>query len=340
MTEDNLATELRDLVRAIVADLPTSPSSTTSTLDAALWSTLARSGLTRLTGPERRGGSGAGWLEAATVLGELARNAVPHPLLEHDLLAGWLRDTVGLAATPTDAVATGMLIEPHATSNEVAWLPSAETVVVLDTSGGRALAFELPVAELASTPGHTLAGTPAGRVVAISPPAGAIEVDPILAEEWRHRGALARAIEMAASMEAVAEMCCQHASTRVQFGRPLARFQAVQHLVTAVAGEAALGRAIVDRAVAAVATDGFADPQTRFLVAAAKACTGGSAATVVRSAHQLHGALGTTLEHPLQHYTRSLLSHRREYGATRAWERRIEADASRVGGNLWKLVSA
>src|SRR3954463_91871 len=56
----------------------------------ALWHVLDDSGLTLLTPPESRGGTGAGLSELAVVLESTGYHAAPVPLAEHDLLASWL----------------------------------------------------------------------------------------------------------------------------------------------------------------------------------------------------------------------------------------------------------
>ncbi|MCK0114165.1 acyl-CoA/acyl-ACP dehydrogenase [Ornithinimicrobium sp. F0845] len=365
---ENMTEELRALAREVLGDHATSQQQAPGVerdLDPGLWHTLAELGLTRLTGREEHGGSGAGWPEAAVLLWEAAAHGVPVPLLEHDLLAGWLRDTAGLAhgegapttgepatevpATEvpatgepaTGVLATGVLVSGGGPVT-VPWLGPASTVVVLDARGAGPTAYEMPVGDLAITPARTIAGEPAGRAVlpAAAEVAGAVTVDAAVVREWEHRGALARAVQLAGAMDKVSWLCVGHAAGRTQFGRPLGRFQAVQQLVTEVACEAALCRAVVERAVQAVATDGFHDPHARFLVAAAKAATGHSVTRVVRHAHQVHGAIGTALEHPLQQYTRSLLAWRRDHGSTRHWEDRLETTAlAETGGDLWDTLT-
>ncbi len=340
---ESMTEELRTLAREVFGDHSGAHQEAPRVerdLDPGLWDTLTELGLTRLTGSEERGGSGAGWPEASVLLWEAAAHGVPLPLLEHDLLAGWLRDTAGLPAG-TGALATSVLVRENGPV-PVAWLSAATTVVVLDARGAGTTAYEIAVADLEVTPGRTVAGEPADRVVL--PPAadvpGAVEVDPDVVREWEHRGALGRAVQLAGAMDRVSWLCVEHAAGRTQFGRPLGRFQAVQQLVTEVACEAALCRAVVERAVQAVAADGFADPHARFLVAAAKAATGHSATRVVRHAHQVHGAIGTALEHPLQQFTRSLLAWRRDHGSTRTWEDRLETTALEdTGGDLWDTLT-
>lgn len=343
-TTDSMTNELRTLAREVLGDHASSQQQAPQVerdLDPGLWGTLTELGLTRLTGSEERGGSGAGWAEAAVLLWEAAAHGVPVPLLEHDLLAGWLRDSAGLSAG-AGALATAVLARGGAGTLSVPWLGTATTVMVLDTRGTEPTAYEIAVADLAVTADRTIAGEPRGW--ATLPPAaevaGAVPVDPVVVREWEHRGALGRAVQLAGAMDKVSSLCVEHAAERVQFGRPLGRFQAVQQLVTEVACEAALGRAVVERAVEAVAADGFDDPHARFLVAAAKAATGHSVTRVVRHAHQVHGAIGTALEHPLQQLTRSLLAWRRDHGSTSAWEDRLETTAlDDAGGDLWDTMA-
>ena len=80
--------------------------------------------------------------------------------------------------------------------------------------------------------------------------------------------------------------------------------------------------------------------RSRFFIAAAKACAGGAAETIVRNAHQIHGAIGTTLEHSLQRRTRPVMGWRREFGSTAEWETRIEELVLDGDADLWELVTA
>ena len=348
-----VAAELRAVAADIFADAADRlPDTVARPLDAQVWATLEETGLARLTGAEASGGSGAGWLEAAAVLGEAASAGVPLPLLEHDLLAGWLRDAAGLPqpddawdassegdpAAPTittaaEAVATGRPVT-------VPWLPAAASVVVLDASGTHPHVYEIGASDLVFEERISVSGEPQGLVVLPTGVPGAVEVSAEVADEFRHRGALGRAVQMAGAAEAISQLCVEHVTTRVQFGRPIGKFQAVQQLVTDVASEAALTRTIVDRAVLTVAEHGMQDARSRFFVAAAKACAGGAAETIVRNAHQIHGAIGTTLEHSLQRRTRPVMGWRREFGATAEWEARIEELVLDQGADLWELITA
>lgn len=358
-----VAAELRTLAADIFRDAQDDqPDTVARPLDPQVWATLEETGLARLTGPEDAGGSEAGWLEAAAVLGEAAATGTPLPLLEHDLLAGWLRDTAGLpgpasTAPATSGSATSSAGADAATSATgpvlstaaevvaparavtVPWLPAAASVVVLDSSGTTPQVYEIAAADLTFEEREAVGGEPQAVVVLPTGVAGAVDVPAEVAEEFRYRGALGRAVQIAGAAEAISQLCVEHVTTRVQFGRAIGKFQAVQQLVTDVASEAALTRTIVDRAVLTVAERGVLDPASQFLIAAAKACAGGAAEVIVRNAHQIHGAIGTTLEHSLQRLTRPVVGWRREFGSTAEWEVRLEAYVLEDGADLWELVT-
>ena len=60
---------------------------------------------------------------------------------------------------------------------------------------------------------------------------------------------------------------------------------------------------------------------------------------VVRNAHQVLGAIGTTREHRLHEYTRAALSWRAEFGSVRYWDEQVTDMAVRAGeGGLWSLI--
>ena len=350
LTDDQLAeaqetaAELRTLARDILSDAAgEAPDTVERPLDPAVWSALEETGLARLTGPEAAGGSDAGWLEAAAVLGEAAAAGTPLPLLEHDLLAGWLRDTAGLPGLPPSGdgpvLSTAAEVVAAGRAVTVPWVPAAASVVVLDVSGAAPHVYEVAVADLEVHERAAVSGEPQAVVTLPTAVAGAVTVSQEVADEFRHRGALGRAVQIAAAAEAITQLCVDHVTTRVQFGRPIGKFQAVQQLVTDVASETALARTMVDRAVLTVAQHGLQDPTAQFAVAAAKACAGASAEVIVRNAHQIHGAIGTTLEHGLQRRTRPVLGWRREFGTTADWEDRLEELVLSGDADLWDLIT-
>ena len=70
-----------------------------------------------------------------------------------------------------------------------------------------------------------------------------------------------------------------------------------------------------------------------FLVAAARSCAGHASSVVVRNAHQVHGAIGTTREHRLHEFTRAALAWRSEFGSVRYWDEWLTDAALSAGGH-------
>src|SRR5207302_8713032 len=81
-------------------------------------------------------------------------------------------------------------------------------------------------------------------------------------------GAAVRAQQMAGALEHILDQSVQWSLDRVQFGRPIAKFQAVQHNLAQLAGEVAAAGAAADAAAEAIARHGVGNE----LVAAEVAC--------------------------------------------------------------------
>jgi alkylation response protein AidB-like acyl-CoA dehydrogenase len=156
----------------------------------------------------------------------------------------------------------------------------------------------------------------------------------------RLRGALMRAVQLTGAMDAAVDLTVQHARERKQFGRPLAAFQAVQQLAADAAAEAALARAATDAALREAVATQFAGDGLLFSIAVARSVCGHSGSTVVRNAHQVHGAIGTTLEHVLHRVTMPILAWTNDFGSVAEWDALIEQAAGDAGDDgLWQLVS-
>jgi alkylation response protein AidB-like acyl-CoA dehydrogenase len=129
-------------------------------------------------------------------------------------------------------------------------------------------------------------------------------------------GRLALAHELVGASRAMLELARTHALERVQFGRPIAGFQAVRHR---------LAEALVAVEAADAAVAGGWDAGTAEAAATAKAVAGRSARTVARHAQQVLAGIGFTTEHPLHGYVRRALVLDRLLGdATRLTRRQGE----------------
>lgn len=305
--------------------------------DTNLWQRLDGLGLVRLTGSEDNGGSGAGWYEAAELMAAAVRHGVRIPLAENDVLAGWLLGAAGLDGD--SAKRTACLLDERGESAATPWASRVERIVAVWPRGDGYAAADVAVAELRITPGTNMIGEPRDLVVAETGSLPGVAVSTDIVAQLRHKQALVRSIQICAALDRALELSIEHVRSREQFGRSLAKFQAVQHLIADIAAEAALARSATEAALSVAVTSDWSSPQLEFLVAAARSCAGHATTTVVRNAHQVHGAMGTTSEHRLHHYTRAALAWRSEYGSVRYWDARLTDMAMEAGANrLWSLI--
>ncbi|MCV7309150.1 acyl-CoA/acyl-ACP dehydrogenase [Mycobacterium paraffinicum] len=303
-----------------------------------LWRQLTELGLLRLTGAVEHGGSGAGWYEAAELLKAAVRCGIRIPLAEHDLLACWLLDASGLGAD--GAARTVCVLDMRGVATQVPWASVAERVVVVWRADGRYRVADVAAETLTITRGTNLIGEPRDTVAAELSGLHGTPIGPTLISQLRLKSGLVRAIQVCAALDDILRLCIEHVSSRTQFGRPLSKFQSVQHLVSDVAAEAALARAATEAALAAGVRGEWSSPTLEFLVAAARSCAGHAASVVVRNAHQVHGAIGTTREHRLHEFTRAALAWRSEFGSMRYWDDVVTDTAMRASaGGLWSLIT-
>lgn len=265
--------------------------------DSELWQHLEETGLSRLTTAED-----AGPAESAIVLAGLARRSAAVPAAETDLLAAWLAGRAGLevpASGPlTVAVCTGERRGGRitGTARQVPWPRDATIVAAVRTEDGLHAAV-LDAPDIAD--GVDLAGEPRGVVTIDVPESNCARTELAIFEELLQRGAWVRCVQTIGAFDAAAELTAAHTRERVQFGRALSKFQAVQHALAGMAGEIERARATVDLAVAAAAQYGFGSSATHYAVTVAKVAVGRAVEPVATTAHQLHGAIGVTVEHPL-----------------------------------------
>lgn len=312
-----------------------------------VWKALAEAGFTLLPVPAELGGSGAGVAETAAVLREVARAAVGVPVAETALLAGWLLTEARLPVPQgplTAALATGVSVRRteggYLLAGSVPRVPYGHVAerVVLAVTGDHPLVLSLEARGLPWARGRNLAGEPRDSLELDSvfvPDVDTREVDRhVDRDAFTERGALARSVGMAGSMEATVAASVAYAREREQFGRPIARFQAVQQMLARMAAELAATNAAVE-----AATDvPVGRSPDRLLVAAAKVQAGRSASIVSRLAHQTHGAMGFTQEHALHRTTTRLWSWRDEFGSEQYWSK-VLGEAALGSDDLWQLVS-
>lgn len=294
------------------------------------WPRLIEAGFETLLVPEAAGGFGGDWGDLAALLKIAGAKRLGLPLAE-TVIARWLLARAGIEAP--DGLIT-FAIHAH----RAPWGRHAAAVIVQSVDG----CALYPAAACAWDHGRTPAGTPSdaltltGDAIATLPTAD--DLDTLLA--------FARVAEGAGALEAALALTVDHVSTRVQFGKTLSQFQAVQQALALLAEEAAA--LSIAASAAAAALDGWeqqlgalAGELPLFEIAAAKARLGLAVDRGVPIAHRLHGAIGFTMEYPLNHLTRRLMGWRSEFGGDAAWQRKLGRLASAGGSKaLWETLTA
>jgi len=114
------------------------------------------------------------------------------------------------------------------------------------------------------------------------------------------RAAVAKCCEMVGCIQQALDMTVDYAKERKQYDRPIGSFQVIQHYCVDMATDVD-GTRLSTYQAAWMLSEGL--PCTKE-VAIAKAWAGEACQRVMALAHQIHGAIGVTLDHDLQYYTR------------------------------------
>ncbi len=307
-----------------------------------LWSALEENGLTRPLVPEDQGGVGVSWQDASAILYAAGYHAAPVPLAE-TIVAGWLLAQVG-QAVPEGAIAVaadGALVltgsgRVTGTLDRVPWGGAAAHVLTVAEQNGDPRLVLLEPGSATVTADLNIGRDPRDGLTFDNAASVAVAEVPGDADPLLLYGALARSVQMAGAIAGVLDHCVRYAGEREQFGRPLAKFQAIQHQLAGLASEAAAAQIAAQAACRAVdvAND------IEFEIATAKIRAGEAAGKAAAIGHQVHGAIGFTDEHRLHYLTRRLWSWRSEFGAESYWSARLgRAVIARGADQLWPAIT-
>lgn len=346
---------LADAATALFRDLCTSAAVVAAEATGwseQLWSALAESGFPLVSVPEAAGGSGGDVADACALLAVAGRFAAPVPLAETGLLAGWALAAAGLKLPAGPAtVAVGRPDDiVQLTGNPGAWRLSGrlhrvpwggrcDRVVLLAGRGTERFVLSVPTQDASVRPGRNLAAEPRDTLVydglALDDDAVAPAPDGVDADQLLLRGALSRAALISGALARVSDLTVHYTNEREQFGRPVARFQAVQAHLVHIAEQAQLA------GLATTVASLNAEPAPLFFdVAAAKIAASEAATTASAASHQAHGAIGMTKEYELGQLSRRLWSWRDEFGSERYWSRELGRRLAAAGADeLWPRIS-
>jgi alkylation response protein AidB-like acyl-CoA dehydrogenase len=114
------------------------------------------------------------------------------------------------------------------------------------------------------------------------------------------KAAVAKCAEMVGGAQAALDMAVSYAKERVQFGRPIGSFQAIQHYCANMAMDVSGSRFVTYKAAWKVSEN----LPSALDAAIAKAWVSEAYGRVALSAHQIFGAIGFTMDHDIHLYYR------------------------------------
>jgi acyl-CoA dehydrogenase len=297
------------------------------------WDQLAEAGFPMLLVPEARGGIGGDWGDAAAVLQAAGAAALAQPLAEA-MLANHLLAKAGQAPPPgliSIGAGEGRLTAAHFTGfvAAVPWGRQAGHVLAVIGAGGETPQLVLlPRGEVRE--GASPAGEPRDRLDY----AGA-EALRLGDGDLTLFAAFLRTAQVAGALSAALQLAVSHVESRVQFGKPLAKLQAVQQSLAVLAEEVAAVTMAVAAAAAALDRGGGAMEMMAARLRGNMAIHRGTPL-----AHQVHGAIGFTADYPLQRYTRRLMGWRSDFGGD-SWAELLGTGVLMAdGAALWSDLAA
>jgi len=308
----------------------------------AMWAAVEESGFPLALAPEALGGSGASWADVCGVIRLAGRFNLPLPLPEA-MLANWVLGAAGLAPASgaVSIVGAGSLrLQDGAVSGEALEVPwgGAVPLVVAVTGGLEPAVVLLPTEAASRSDDANTAAEPRATLLFqdVAPVARAPLPPGWPADVLLLGGAMVRAAQIAGALEGVLALATTYAGERIQFGKPIGSFQAIQHQVAVLAEHAAAAVMAAEAAFAAADTR-----IVRLQAIAAKICASEGAGIGAGVAHAVHGAIGFTHEHSLHLSTRRLWSWRSEFGSASAWSQRLGRAVCAAGPeSFWPGVTA
>ena len=293
--------------------------------DEPLWRRMAGLGWPGLLVPADFGGSDGSLLDVILLVEEMGRAGLPGPFVASAVVATSLIVAAGNAAQQKrllPALAAGerlaslALVEeggsfdpravalqcsvPGRLTGSKLFVKDAHiaTDLIVALRGGDLLLVPADRSGVARLPLDTLSGEKLFEVTFDAVEVGAEDrlgrgADALAAALTA--GALARTAEMVGAAQHVLELAVEHAKTRVQGGRPIGGYQAIQHACADLVRDVDASRGLLYVAAWKAGEGMPADGDG----ATAKAYAGEACLTVARRAHQIFGAIGYCEEHIL-----------------------------------------
>ena len=276
--------------------------------DESLWSMLCEQvGVAALVVPEELGGAGGELADAAAVLEELGRSLVPTPLLgttlaELALLAADQPDSDTLEQLAAGASIGAVVFDRDYVING----DIADVVVAVEDA--RLVRWT----DVTAVPEHSL--DPTRRLARVTPGGStAIGSEPGIADI----AAILLAAEQIGAAAQCLERTVEYTKQRIQFGRPIGSFQALNHRMADMYVAVQSARAVIGDAI---------DAPTPISAAMARLAASETFCSVAGEAVQLHGGIAITWEHDMQLYFKRAFSSAQLLGPPAEQVHRLESE--------------
>jgi len=306
---------------------------------AAMWSALAEAGFTGLLVPEDAGGFGGGGGELMAVAAELSRHLSVEPFVsssvmavkalelaaDNDQRAAWLpglvdgsetmavalyepghRYDLGAQVTTAEAAADGYVLSGK--KAVVLGADAAQRIIVAATLGYAVRLFmvEADTDGVGRAPYRLVDGRGAADITldgAVGTLLNGGDAFSALAEveAWAIAAGLA---ETLGAMERVYDLTLEYLKTREQFGRPIGRFQVLQHDMANILNDMEHARSMVIWGCTELGNPDRTEGRRN--LSGAKVYVDKAARAIAEASTQMHGGVGVTDEYILSHYVKRL----------------------------------
>ena len=349
---ENIVAETAEKIFADLADAQTVNNDKKASWKAPLWQALTEAGLPLSWVPEDCDGSGASLAEGFSVLSAAGRFAIAVPLAE-TMLAGWLLSQSKMAspegmmtvapASPKDRIAVGGDGTLSGRARGVPFAKDAQYIAVLASGASGPSIALVDAAKCRIEAGLNLASDPSDTVtfsnvqpIAIKPAPKGFDQNALML-----MGGVARSLQIAGALESMLDISVRYSNERVAFEKKISKFQAVQHNLARLAGESAAALAAATSAADTIANSASFDDAAFLEAASAKIRCSEAAEKGGAIAHQVHGAIGFTIEHILHRYSLRALAWRDDFGSESYWAVELgKMVAARGADELWPLVAS
>src|SRR6478609_10848639 len=349
---ENIVAETAERIFADLADAQTINRDKKGDWKLPLWQALSEAGLPLAWVPEEQGGSGASLAEGFAVLNAAGRFAIAVPLAE-TMLAGWLLAQARISSPEGEMTVVPASPKDRITQNADGSIPdrargvpfakAAKHFAVLASGAGAVSIALVDAAKCRIEAGLNLGGDDSDTVTLDKVQPIAVKPAPKGFDQTRLMlmGGVVRSLQIAGALESMLEISVRYSNERVAFEKKISKFQAVQHNLARLAGESATALAAATSAADAIANAKSFDDEVYLEAAAAKIRCAEAAEKGGGIAHQVHGAIGFTMEHILHRYSLRALAWRDDFGSESHWAVELgKLVANRGADELWPLVAS